>query len=153
MTEHVIRQARTDDEVLACHPVMAQVRPHVAPSDLLAAVRRMEAQGYQLLVLEEDAQVRVLVGYRITEMLRTGRVLVIDDFVTDTTDRSRGYGRILHDRLVGEAQRAGCTAVELDSAVHRTEAHRFYFRQRMSVLAFHFALEVPASHPEGIGRR
>jgi phytoene dehydrogenase-like protein len=44
------------------------------------------------------------------------------------------------------------SAVELDSAVHRAQAHRFYFRQRMHVLAFHFAMEVPASHPDGLGR-
>jgi GNAT superfamily N-acetyltransferase len=113
----------------------------------------MEVHGYRLLVLEEDDQVRAAVGYRITEMLRSGRALVIDDFVTDSTDRSRGYGRLLHDRLVEEARRAGCTTVELDSAVHRTEAHRFYFRQRMSVLAFHFALKVPSSPPMGPDRK
>jgi GNAT superfamily N-acetyltransferase len=153
MSEHVTKQARTDHEVLACHPVMSQLRPHLGPGDLLAAVRRMEVHGYRLLVLEEDDQVRALVGYRITEMLRSGRALVIDDFVTDSTDRSRGYGRLLHDRLVEEARRAGCTTVELDSAVHRTDAHRFYFRQRMSVLAFHFALKVPSSPPAGPDRK
>jgi GNAT superfamily N-acetyltransferase len=132
---------------------MAQLRPHVGLGDFLAAVRRMEVEGYRLLVLEENCQVRAVVGYRIIEMLRTGRVLVIDDFVTDSKARSLGYGRLLHDRVIEEAQRAGCTAVELDSAVHRTEAHRFYFRQRMHVGAFHFALEVPTSHPEGPGPR
>jgi GNAT superfamily N-acetyltransferase len=153
MTGPVIRQARTDHEVLACHSVMSQLRPHVGLGDLLAAVRRMELEGYRLLALEQDGQVRAVVGYRIIEMLRTGRILVIDDFVTDSPARSLGYGRLLHDRVIEEAQRAACTAVELDSAVHRTEAHRFYFRQRMHVRAFHFALNVPACHPEGLGPR
>jgi hypothetical protein len=48
-------------------------------------------------VLEEDGQVRAVVGYRLVEMLRSGRVLVIDDFVTDAMARSLGYGRLLHD--------------------------------------------------------
>jgi GNAT superfamily N-acetyltransferase len=148
----LIAQARTDHEVLACHSVMAQLRPHIGPGDFLDAVRRMEMQGYRLLALEENGHVRALVGYRIIEMLRTGRVLVIDDFVTDSSGRSRGYGRVLYDRVVEEARSAGCRAVELDSAVHRAEAHRFYFRQRMHVLAFHFAMEVPASHSDGLGR-
>lgn len=143
-----MRRARTDEEVLACHHVMAQLRPHLEPSELLAAVRRMEAQGYRLVLLEEDGQVRALVGYRIIEMLRTGRVLVVDDLVSDSPTRSQGYGRLLHDKIVEEARQAGCTAVELDSAVHRTEAHRFYFRQRMSILAFHFAIDIPPFGPD-----
>ena len=153
MSEPVIKQARTDHEVLACHQVISQLRPHLGPSEFLAAVRRQEVQGYRLLALEEDDQVRAAVGYRVTEMLRTGRVLVIDDFVTDSTARSRGYGRLLHDRLVEEARSAGCTTVELDSAVHRTDAHRFYFRRRMSVVAFHFVLTVPSSPPMGPDRK
>jgi GNAT superfamily N-acetyltransferase len=152
MSRHVITHARTDHEVLACHAVMVQLRPHVGPSEFLAAVRRMEAQGYRLLVLEDDGHVRALVGYRVIEMLRTGPVLVIDDFVTDSTGRSRGYGRLLHDKVIEEAQRAGCTAVELDSAVHRTDAHRFYFRQQMHIFAFHFTMEVPASRAGGFGQ-
>jgi hypothetical protein len=55
--------------------------------------------------------------------------------------------------VIEEAQRAGCTGVELNSAVHRAEAHRFYFRQRMHVIAFHFALKVPGSRPKGLGPR
>jgi GNAT superfamily N-acetyltransferase len=67
-------------------------------------------------VLEDEGQVRAVVGYRIIEMLRTGRVLVIDDFVTDSTTRSHGYGRLLHDRVIEEAQRAGCTGASSDGS-------------------------------------
>jgi hypothetical protein len=37
---------------------------------------------------------------------------------------------------------AGCELLDLDSATHRTEAHRFYLRERMPILAFHFVAEL-----------
>lgn len=142
MSAPTVRRVCTDREVLDCYEVMVQLRPHLHPPDLLAGVRRMEGQGYRLVVVEADFQVCALAGYRVVEMLRSGRALLVDDFVTDAASRSRGYGRLLHDWLVVEAIENGCSTVELDSAVHRSEAHRFYFRQRMSVLAFHFSLPV-----------
>jgi hypothetical protein len=42
----------------------------------------------------------------------------------------------------GLARETGCSVVELDSAVHRADAHRFYVRERMYVLGFHFSHNV-----------
>ncbi|MFD0381969.1 GNAT family N-acetyltransferase [Streptomyces stramineus] len=42
--------------------------------------------------------------------------------------------------LPGAARRAaGCHILSLDSATHRTGAHRFYLRERLDIAAFHFA--------------
>lgn len=147
MSAPVIRRALTDQDVLSSWSVVVQLRPHIERTTFLATVRRMESQGYRLVLLETDGAVTAVVGYRVVEMLRTGAALVVDDFATDATARSLGYGRLLHDWLVQEAMQRGCSGVELDSAVHRTEAHRFYFRQRMSVLAFHFSLSTAEMTP------
>jgi GNAT superfamily N-acetyltransferase len=136
-----IRPAITDEEVQRCWPVLRQLRPGLTADALLAAVRRMELHGFHLVAaLDPQDVVRAVAGYRITEMLRTGLMLEIDDLVTDASARSHGYGRSLFEWLLDEARAAGCSVVELDSGVQRHAAHRFYFRQRMQILGYHFSL-------------
>jgi GNAT superfamily N-acetyltransferase len=135
-----ITKANGDDEILACHAVLAELRPHIGAAELLPAVRRMEKEGYRLASLSDDGKVQAVVGYRIIEMLRTGKMLEIDDLVTAASARSKGYGKVLHDWVMQEAIANGCNFVELDSGVHRADAHRFYFRERMHVLGFHFSI-------------
>jgi GNAT superfamily N-acetyltransferase len=129
----------TDADIEACHPVMAQLRPHVPAEGFVALVRRMEATGYHLASIgDEDGVVRAVAGYRFLDQLVRGKVLYVDDLVTDEAARSRGHGEALLDWLYTHAREQGCTALELDSGVHRGGAHRFYFRQRMTISAYHF---------------
>jgi hypothetical protein len=46
-----------------------------------------------------------------------------------------------------EAARLGAVALTLDSGVQRAAAHWFYFRERMQVMAFHFARGLQAAEP------
>jgi GNAT superfamily N-acetyltransferase len=73
-------------------------------------------------------------------MLARGWHMYVDDLVTDELGRSRGYGAFLMDWLVARAREEGCDNLDLDSGVQRFAAHRFYFRQRMTISAYHFAL-------------
>jgi GNAT superfamily N-acetyltransferase len=128
----------TDDEIEACHAVMAQLRPHVPAEGFVARVRGMEATGFRLASISEGGVVRAVAGYRYLDQLVRGKVLYIDDLVTDEAARSRGYGEALIAWIYELARKEGCTALELDSGVHRGGAHRFYFRQRMTISAYHF---------------
>ena len=135
-----IRIARTDDEIAGCWRVMQQLRPSIAESGFVARVRQQENEGFLLAYLEDADVVQAVAGYRVIENLFTGRVLYVDDLVTDATSRSKGYGQLLFDWLVAEARTAGCQALELDSGVQRFDAHRFYLRNRMAISAHHFRL-------------
>ncbi|HWD02882.1 MAG TPA: GNAT family N-acetyltransferase [Amycolatopsis sp.] len=53
--------------------------------------------------------------------------------------RSQGVGAGLLSRLEMLGRRTGCVRLELDSGVANATAHRFYFRHRLDVSAFHFA--------------
>jgi ribosomal protein S18 acetylase RimI-like enzyme len=76
----------------------------------------------------------------VSENLVRGRHLYVDDLVTDAAARSRGHGDALFDALVAEARRQGCAWLVLDSGLENGAAHRFYFRRRLTVAAFRFAL-------------
>lgn len=137
-----IKNAESDLEIDACFPVMALLRPHLERSVFVALVTRMIGQGYRLGYVTSGGSVRAVVGYRIVEMLRTGPMLEIDDLVSDSSDRSKGYGKQLLDWCFEQARINKCSVVELDSAVGRADAHRFYFRERMHVLGLHFSRPV-----------
>ena len=88
-----------------------------------------------------------LPGTGIVTNLVSGRHLYVDDLVTAEKWRSHGYGRRLNDYLVQKARDEGCGSIQLDSAVHRGDAHRFYFREQYRVTSFHFGryLRAPAT--------
>lgn len=132
--------AETDDEVAGCHPVMSQLRPHIAADLFVARVRMQQQNGYLLAFLEDHGAVRAVAGFRFIENLYAGRVLYVDDLVTDQQDRSQGHGKALFEWLVARARTAGCQSLELDSGVQRFDAHRFYLVQRMLITAHHFRL-------------
>lgn len=135
----LIAMAETDADLARCFPVMAQLRPHLVEAEFVARVRRMQGEGYLLARLEEDGVVRAVAGYRYHEKLFSGRTLYVDDLVTDDAQRSHGHGRQILAWLEAQARAKECDVLELDSGVQRGEAHRFYFRERMTVGAYHFS--------------
>ena len=98
----------------------------------------MAADGYRIAAVFDGDECRACAGYRVMTNLVSGRNVYVDDLVTSEQWRSHGYGRLLNKYLVGVAKKEGCTSVQLDSATHRREAHRFYFRERYSIFSFHF---------------
>jgi GNAT superfamily N-acetyltransferase len=134
-----IKLAETDNEIERCFPVMAHLRPHLLLAEFVGRVRSQQAQGYRLTFLEDDGAVVAAAGFRVMEILATGRTLYVDDLVTEETKRSRGYGKAMLGWLQEFARQAGCETFSLDSGTHRQEAHAFYFRERLRVTSFHFA--------------
>jgi GNAT superfamily N-acetyltransferase len=135
-----IRIAQSDEDIAGCFQVMRQLRPHLLPGAFVARVRLQEKGGYQLAYLEADRQVQSVAGFRLIENLSRGRVLYVDDLVTDAESRSHGFGRELLGWLIERAQDRGCQSLELDSGVQRFAAHRFYLSNRMFISSHHFRL-------------
>lgn len=121
---------------------MHQLRPHLVEAEFVDRVRRLQAEGFRLAYLEAEGVVVAVAGYRYHEKLFSGRNLYVDDLVTESASRSRGHGRALLAWLAIQAREQGCDQLELDSGVQRTEAHRFYFRERMHVSSYHFVRAV-----------
>src|SRR5688572_21205946 len=119
---------------------MHQLRMQLVEGEFLGRVRLQEQSGYQLAYLEEDGDVKAVAGFRYLENLYSGRVLYVDDLVTDSAGRSRGYGKALLGWLVELARSENCQTLELDSGVQRFEAHRFYLTNRMVISGHHFRL-------------
>jgi GNAT superfamily N-acetyltransferase len=137
-----IREATTDPDIARCFAVMSQLRPHLTEEGFVPRVRLQQAEGYRLAFLEDGGEVVATAGFRIMENLSAGRVLYVDDLVTDGGSRSRGYGARLLSWLADRARAEGCAKLDLDSGVWRTDAHRFYHAQGMTTFAHHFRMDL-----------
>lgn len=139
------RLAISDVDIQACYPVMAQLRPHLVAEQFVETVHRMHATGFQLAMRTHEARVMAVAGFRIIENLHTGRILYVDDLVTDDDARSAGHGAALLRWLADYASDHRCLALELDSGTHRHGAHRFYLREGMDIVSFHFKMGLKKS--------
>jgi len=132
----------SDSEIQACFAVMLQLRPHLAAERFVAQVREQMREGYRLASVRLDDEVVAVAGYRVSRSLSWGRFLYVDDMVTDEARRSQGFGKALLAWLMEEARREGCQEFHLDSGVQRKDAHRFYAREGMELLAYHYKLAI-----------
>jgi GNAT superfamily N-acetyltransferase len=119
-------------------PVLRELRPHLTAESLTSIYAEGHPQGLRFTGAYLHGSCVAVAGWRIVATTFCGRKLTIDDIVTAATARSAGLGRALLAELHQRARLAGCRLLDLDSATHRADAHRFYMRERMTIGAFHF---------------
>jgi GNAT superfamily N-acetyltransferase len=137
-----IALAAEDDEIRSCYPVMVELRPHVGADEFVLRVKRQfEIADYKLAYII-DEEVKAVAGFRISECLAWGKFLYVDDLVSKSGERSKGYGGALFDWVVEYAKKENCDQFHLDSGVQRFAAHRFYLIKRMFIEAHHFGLKL-----------
>lgn len=66
----------------------------------------------------------------------------INELVIDESFRHIGIGTNLLDAAIGSATKKGGKRIELDSAFHREDAHRFYENAGLTMRAYLFSKEV-----------
>jgi GNAT superfamily N-acetyltransferase len=137
-----IERAETDEAILACYDVMAELRPHLVRSDFLATVRAQEKEGLRLACVHESGRVVAVAGYRISTNLFCGKHLYVDDLVTADAERSKGHGKALLAWLRELAVESDCDVFHLDSGVQRKRAHQFYLREGMEISGYHFSVRL-----------
>jgi GNAT superfamily N-acetyltransferase len=135
-------KVETDEAILACYDVMAELRPHLARAAFLATVRAMQADGLRLACVRSEGRVVAVAGYRISSNLFCGRHLYVDDLVTADSERSKGHGKALLAWLRELAVDEGCEVLHLDSGVQRKRAHAFYEREGMDLSSYHFSVRL-----------
>ena len=134
----IVELAPGDERLRTVFPVMHELRTDLSEEDFNSIYETGYPDGYRIAAVLDGDECRAATGYRILTNFVSGRHIYVDDLVTAEQWRSHGYGRLLNKYLIELARNEGCTSVQLDSNVLRREAHRFYFRERYSISAFHF---------------
>jgi GNAT superfamily N-acetyltransferase len=104
--------------------------------------RQQDLYSYKLLYLEDKGSIKSAAGTRISECLAWGKFLYVDDLVTLSSERSKGFGELLFEHLVRYALENSCDQLHLDSGVQRFDAHRFYLKKGMDITSHHFAMKL-----------
>lgn len=139
----IIRIATNEEEIRSCYKIMHQLRPHlISEQTFINQVERQILGGYRLAYIEADGQIKALAGFRFLEFLAWGKVVYIDDLVSDTATRRNGYGGTLLKWVIEEAKKAKCDQVHLDSGPQRHDAHRLYLNHGFKIIGHHFALDL-----------
>ncbi|MFE4633547.1 GNAT family N-acetyltransferase [Streptomyces sp. NPDC056773] len=131
-----------DPRLAAVLPVLRELRPHLTEDLFHDVYAEGHRQGLRFTAAFADdgnaERCLGVAGWRVVVNTSTLRMLYVDDLVAAEAERSAGVGRALLTRLEERARELGCHELSLDSGTQRTEAHRFYFRERLTVTAFHF---------------
>lgn len=127
------------ERLAAVYPVMNELRTELSEQAFRDLYAEGYEQGYRVVALFDQGECRAAAGYHLTHGFLHGRFMYVDDLVTAAAYRSKGYGRALNEHLVEVARAAGCNNVQLDSGTQRTDAHRFYLRERYDITSFHFS--------------
>jgi GNAT superfamily N-acetyltransferase len=136
-----IETAETHEQILATYHIMKQLHPDIPECEYVERVRLQQAEmGFQLAALRVDGKIACVAGLRVCRSLGWGKYLYVDDLVTDENTRSKGAGKAMFKWIINRAKETGCDELRLDSALYRHAAHRFYLRERMDIVCFHFRL-------------
>lgn len=142
MTTTKIQMATTYEQIQSCYSVMQQLRPHLTKKqEFVEQVQRQLEEGYHLAYIEVDNEIKALAGFRFLEFLAWGKVLYIDDLITNTETRRNGFGGQLLKWVIEQARSKSCDQVHLDSGPQRHDAHRLYLNHGFKIIGYHFALD------------
>ena len=103
----------------------------------------IESHDSVVLVADEGGRlVGFLTAYLDLHSVRFGYRVWIEDFAVDPKRRSLGIGKRLLDDAKAWARERGASHLELDSALARTDAHRFYEREGAQTRSYSFGWQL-----------
>jgi GNAT superfamily N-acetyltransferase len=110
----------------------------------VAAIRRvLDLDTATLLVARLDGEyVGFCTAYEDIDSVRFGRRVWVEDLAVHPERRSLGVGKQLLDEAKEWARARGASWLRLESGEARTDAHRFYNRERPSSRSLAFGWEL-----------
>ena len=103
----------------------------------------IDSHDAAILVADDAGElVGLCTVYQDMHSVRFGYRAWVEDLAVDPGRRSEGIGKALLDAAMGWARERGATHLELDSALARTDAHRFYEREGSQYKSFSFGWEL-----------
>ncbi len=108
-----------------------------------ALAEAVAADGSTVLVADAGGElVGFITAYLDLNSVRFGRRCWVEDLAVDPTERSRRIGKRLLDAAQAWARERGASHLELDTALARTNAQRFYEREGPSGKSYSYSWEL-----------
>jgi len=134
------------ETILACYPVVAELRPHLSESHFIQQAQLQFKEGYQLWGLIAENEVAGIIGFRIENYLAWGKIFYIDDFATLSTQCRKGYADHLMKWAIKQANEVyQCDEIHLDTGYSRHKAHKLYLKNGFNFSSHHLRLQCSGS--------
>ena len=131
----------TDAKLLAsAERVHRQLRPNLG--DYVVRMKEILSSGAEMAACVVEGEVAGVTVFRVLEKTHSGRELYCDDLIADEARRSTGVGHALMQYMETVCRDRDCDMFSLDSGTVRQQAHKFYFREGMTITSFHFNKKV-----------
>ncbi|MEK5392658.1 GNAT family N-acetyltransferase [Margalitia sp. FSL K6-0131] len=122
-----IKELKNQQEWKDAFQVMKQLRTHLDEESFLQLVQEaVEKEGYKLAALYDYDKIVAVTGFMPMITLYNGKFIWVCDLVTDSENRSKGYGEALLSYVHRWAKENSYDIVSLSSNLQRIDAHRFY---------------------------
>jgi GNAT superfamily N-acetyltransferase len=118
--------------------VLAELRPGLTPPKVAKLLADAKDESLTFTACGRSGAVLGVAGWRVMTTSYVGRKLHVDDLVVTSDCRSAGAGRAMVEHLCSRGRELRCAVIDLDSLVHRFDAHRFYLREGFDITSHHF---------------
>lgn len=131
------------DDIIQAFDVFLELRPSLTDAASFATqVLVQQKEGYQVIAVIESDCVVAAIGFRMLTTLAWGKIVYIDDLITKSDQRQKGYAKVLMDHVIGIAKDQECQQIHLDTGPRRHAAHRFYLNKGFELNCYHLALKL-----------
>lgn len=136
----------TEDDYSSIFGLLKQLWPHrKLRNETLQKVynNALKSENQKLIAGLIDNKIIGFCSLTIKNNLwQAGNLGHIDELIVDNNLRGQGIGKKLIDEIVRIAKENKCIRIELDSALHREEAHLFYESIGFEKRAYLFSKEI-----------
>ena len=122
----LVSELITEQDWRNAWPVLVAYRPQLKLDDLLARREELQSEGYKLIGLCIQDQVKAMAGIQVLPHILGSKDLRVHDLATHPDERRKGYGEQLMGAIVNLARQLKCSRILLYSRLSNTNAHRFY---------------------------
>ena len=130
MEKYKFITAKTKSDLVRFYPVMKELRLELSYNDYLTIYEKAHAaDGYEIVGLESGAEIMAILGYRVLTDYVHGRHLYIDDLVSTSKQRSKGFGAKLLAHAEEVARELNCKSLRLSTGIDNEGGQKFYERE------------------------
>ena len=94
--------------------------------------------NYMVLGFYDDNKLVGLTSSWTTHKIYSGKQLEVDNVIIDNTLQSKGYGKEFFKIIEAWAFKEGYKSLELNTFIHNSRSHKFYFNQGYHIGGYHF---------------
>lgn len=141
MTNFSFRKS-TEEDIAAVYRLMCELENETLPYDDFARIYRsqLDNENMTALVCTVENKAIAFLNLRFEEQLHhCGRIAEIMEFAVAPEYRSMGIGKAMLHEARMTALEYGCSQIEVSSNRMRSDAHRFYERERMERSHYKFS--------------